>query len=69
MSVEIQRAKELLSKVENLEEKGEKLPYLLQYYKDDCKMSDTSDDITKRYNENNNLTDEQNKLLKAKLFE
>ena len=55
--------------IENLEEKGEKLPYLLQYYKDDCKMSDTSDDITKRYNENNNLTDEQNKLLKAKLFE
>ena len=45
-----------------------KLPYLLQYYKDNYKLVDTSNDITMRYNEFNNLTKEQNEMLRKEVF-
>ena len=54
--------------IQNIEEKNEKLPYLLEYYKENYKLVDTSNDITKRYNEENNLTEEQNKMLKKQIF-
>jgi len=44
------------------------LPYLLQYYKDNYKLVDTSNDITIRYNEFNNLTKEQNEMLRKEVF-
>lgn len=54
--------------IENIELKGEKLPYLLNYYKNNYRIVDTSIDITKRYNDENNLTDEQNEILRKEVF-
>ena len=45
------------------------LPYLLKYYKEHYKLADMSQDLKKRYNENNNLTKEQNDILKKAIFE
>ncbi len=47
----------------------DKLPYLLQYYKDNFKLSDLTVDLTKNYFEENNLTDTQNKILKEEIFD
>ncbi len=44
------------------------LPYLLKYYKDNYKLIDTSLDLTKKYNNQNNLNDEQNELLRKEVF-
>lgn len=54
--------------IENLENKKEKLPYLLKYYKENYNLVDTKNDITKRYNEENNLTKEQNEILRKEVF-
>ena len=54
--------------IENIELNNEKLPYLLNYYKNNFKIADTSIDITKRYNDENNLTDEQNEILRKEVF-
>ena len=54
--------------IENIERDGKKLPYLLKYYKDNYKTVDTNNDITKRYNESNNLNDEQNAILRKEVF-
>ena len=43
------------------------MPYLLKYYKDNYKV-DTSNDITKRYNNENNLIEEQNEMLRKEVF-
>ena len=48
----------------NIEENKKELPYLLKYYKENFKLSDLSIDITKRYNETNNLPKELEKILK-----
>ncbi len=52
--------------IENMKDKP--LPYLLKYYKKHFDLVDTSDDITKRYNNENNLTDEQNEILRKEVF-
>lgn len=54
--------------IENLENKKEQLPYLLKYYKENYNLLDTKNDITKRYNEENNLTKEQNEILRKEVF-
>lgn len=54
--------------IQNIENRNEELPYLLQYYKNNYELSDTAIDITKRYNEENNLNDEQNNLLRKEVF-
>lgn len=54
--------------IENLENKKEQLPYLLKYYKENYNLVDTKNDITKRYNEENNLTKEQNEILRKEVF-
>lgn len=46
---------------------GEALPYLLKYYKDNFRLADISADITKRFNSNNNLTEEQVRLIKKEI--
>ena len=54
--------------IENIELNNEKLPYLLYYYKNNFQIVDTSIDITKRYNDENNLTYEQNEILRKEVF-
>lgn len=54
--------------IENIEKENIKLPYLLKYYKNNYKLVDTSDDITKRYNDENNLDVEQNQILRKEVF-
>lgn len=54
--------------IENVENKNEELPYLLKYYKENFKLVDTKNDITKLYNEENNLTKEQNEMLRKEVL-
>ena len=54
--------------IQNIEKKNLALPYLLKYYKDTFGLWDTSKDITKLYNEENNLTEEQNSALRKEVF-
>ena len=54
--------------IENIERESSSLPYLLKYYKENFELIDTTDDITLRYNEENNLTDEQNEMLRKEVF-
>lgn len=54
--------------IKNLEDSDYDLPYLLQYYKDNYKMVNiNTNEIIKRYNEENNLTDEFDKILRGKI--
>lgn len=55
--------------IENLTMEKKQLPYLLEYYKENYQLINTKNDITKNYNEENNLTEEQNKLLKNALLD
>lgn len=52
----------------NIEEQNKVLPLLLNYYKENYGLANTSEDITKRYNDENNLTDEQNEMLRKEVF-
>ena len=54
--------------ISKLESENKELSYLLSYYKKNFKLADMSEDITKRYNDNNNLTEEQNELLKKAIL-
>lgn len=54
--------------IQNIEKQNLHLPYLLKYYKDNFGLWDTSKDITKLYNEENNLTEEQNSALRKEVF-
>ena len=54
--------------IKKLESENKELPYILSYYKKNFKLADMSEDITKRYNDNNNLTEEQNELLKKAIL-
>ena len=54
--------------IQNIENNNEELPYLLKYYKDNYKLVDTKNDITKLYNNENNLNDEQNEILRKEVL-
>lgn len=54
--------------IKNIENENKQLPYLLQYYKDNYKLVDLDKDITKRYNNENNLTEKQNAILRKEVF-
>ena len=54
--------------IQDIETRNIKLPYLLEYYKNNFKMADLKEDITKRYNEENNLNKIQNDLLKKEIL-
>ena len=55
--------------IQNIEKEGKQLPYLLEYYKNNYELVDTiNNDITKRYNEENNLTEEQDEILRKEVF-
>ena len=51
-----------------LEKENKKLPYLLQFYKDNYKLVDISKDLTKQYNEENSVPKELEEILKGKIF-
>ena len=53
--------------IQNLELQKEELPYLLKYYKDNFELS--NENLLKFYNENNNVPEEFEKILKNKLRE
>lgn len=53
--------------IDNLEKQNQPLPYMLEYYKNNFELSDLSNDLTKLFNEDNNLTLEQIEILKSKL--
>lgn len=44
------------------------LPYLLKYYKENYGLVDITEDITKRYNNENNLNEEQNNILRKEVL-
>ena len=52
----------------NIEKAKKDLPYLLKYYKNNYGLIDLKEDITLRYNEENNLSKEQNDLLRKEVF-
>ena len=54
--------------IQNSQDKGLELPILLKYFKDNFGVVDTTNDITKLYNEENNLTEEQNEILRKEVF-
>jgi len=41
---------------------------LLKYYKENYKLINVNNDITKRYNTENNLNEEQDKILRKEVF-
>ncbi len=54
--------------IQNYENQGIELPYLLQYYKDNHERVDTINDITKRYNEQNNLPKDLDEILRKAIL-
>ncbi len=54
--------------IENLQTAGKKLPFLLSWYAENCELVDTNEDLTARYNLENNLAPEQNAALRAEVF-
>lgn len=52
----------------NIEKENKEIPYLLRYYKDNYELVNTENDITKEYNEENNLNEEQNEMLRKEVF-
>lgn len=54
--------------IQKLEDSGLKLPFLLDYYKTNYGLFDLSEDLSKRYNTENNLNDIQNDILRKEVF-
>ncbi len=52
--------------IKDLENEGKELPYLLKYYKDNFELS--NDELLSYYNENNNLPEEFEEILKSALI-
>ncbi len=57
----------LTTTIQKLEKQEKEIPYLLKFYKENDYMVDITQDITKRYNEKNNVPKELNDMLKEKL--
>ena len=54
--------------INNIEKQNAQLPFLLKYFSDNYALVNTNNDITLRYNDENNLTEEQNALLRKEVF-
>ena len=54
--------------IENIIKDEKELPYLLKYYKNNYNLVNTTEDITLRYNLENNLNEEQNDMLRKEVF-
>ena len=57
-----------IEKIKEDNKDNNKLPYLLEYYAHNFEMTDLTEDITKRYNEENNLNEIQEELLKKEIL-
>ncbi len=55
--------------IKNIEKNGEKLPYLLAFYKKNYEVKDISEELLKRYNKENNLSEEQEKIIKGAIYD
>ena len=53
--------------IQNIENSGNDLPYLLKYYKKHFNLINLNDDLTKKYNNENNLNEEQNDILRKEV--
>ena len=51
-----------------IEKQNQQLPYMLKYYKDNYNLVNTNNDITLRYNNDNNLNEDQNAILRKEVF-
>lgn len=54
--------------IKNLESENIKLPYLLEYYKQNYNLVDIDNDLSKKYNEENNLPKELDNILRKAIF-
>ena len=54
--------------IKNLENENIKLPYLLDYYKQNYNLADINEDLSKKYNEENNLPKELDNILRKAIF-
>ena len=54
--------------IQNLKQSNSKLPYLLEYFDKNYELTDTDIDITKKYNEENNLPKEYDDILRKAIF-
>ncbi len=54
--------------IQNIENENKRLPCLLEYYKNNYTLIDTTNDITILYNNENNLNKEQNDMLRKEVF-
>ena len=54
--------------IQNLNKNNIKLPYLLNYYNENYELINTDIDITKTYNEENNLPKECDEILRKAIF-
>lgn len=54
--------------VQKIEQEKKELPYLLKFYKNNYKLVDTTEDLTKRYNELNSLPKEFDAILKENIL-
>lgn len=55
--------------IQKLHKGDNKLPYLLEYYNKKFKLVDIKEDITKRYNEENNLPKEYDTILRKAILD
>lgn len=54
--------------IKNLENENAKLPYLLEYYKQNYNLADINKDLSKKYNEENNLPEELDNILRKAIY-
>lgn len=55
--------------IKKLENTQSKLPYLLNYYKQNYNLLDTKIDLTKKYNEENNLPQKFDNILRKAILD
>ncbi len=55
--------------IKKLENTQSKLPYLLNYYKQNYNLLDTKIDLTKKYNEENNLPQKFDNILRKAIID
>lgn len=54
--------------IKKLEKNNIKLPYLLEYYKKNYNLVNIENDLSKKYNEENNLPKELDNILRKAIF-
>ncbi len=55
--------------INDLEKKNQPLPFLLKFYKDNYEVNDISQELLKRYNNENNLSKELENIIKGAIYD